>query len=129
MDFFAGFIDAMEAAVSLSVFARNVIAVVRKSLPRSESRSFSDDLISFDHSVTAVFVFEYPFSAQQSDGPLRPILDRDEIDECVRLIRRKAASSVVVDEFVESGDETGKGNGGGQERKGADRETKRTPPD
>ena len=111
MDFPAEIVDAMETAVSARVVAGHVIAVIGKLLARREARGFADDLVALDHEAAAVGMEDHPFAPEERDGVVRRVVDRDEIDERVGLVRRQARAAVVIAEFVEAGGEARQGMG------------------
>ena len=107
MDFFSVFVDAVKATLSSRVGAGDVIAVIGKLLARGEPRSFADDLVTFDHELAAIGMHDYPFAPEEGDHAVRAVLNRDEVNESVRFVRRKRRAAVVVGEFVEAGGQTG----------------------
>lgn len=113
MDVSAQIIDTMETSTRSGGTSSDVIAVVGKLLSRRQPRRFSDDFVAFDHQLTAVRVSDDPFASKECDRVVGAVVDGDEIDKSVRLVRRQTFPSVVIHEFIEMGDEAGKGKGSG----------------
>ena len=86
MDFLSVFVDAVKASVCDRVASCDVITVVRKFLAGRESRSFADDLVSFDDELAAVGMGDHPFASEKRDRAVGAIFNRDEVNERVRLI-------------------------------------------
>ena len=101
----------METAVGLGVDARDVVAIVGKLLAGGESRSLTNDLISFDHEARAIGVNYDPLAAEQGDNPFGVVLNRDKVDKGVGFIGRETCSSMVIVEFVEPGAQAGQFEG------------------
>lgn len=106
-------VHAVEAALRRSIEARDVVAVVGKLLPRLEPRLLADDAVALDDESRAVAVLHHPFAAEEGHGAVGAVLDRDEIDERMRLVRRQTRPAVVVTQLVEAGGETGQFAGAG----------------
>lgn len=100
MDEIPVFVDAVKTSVCTRIAPRHMVAVVGKLLAGREARRFPDDPVAFDHQTRAVRVQYDPFAAQQCDAAIGGILNRDEIDEGVRLVRRQARAAVVVAQLV-----------------------------
>lgn len=96
-------IDAMKTPARTRGAGGDMVAVVGKLFARGQSRSFADDFIALDHELTAVGVSDHPFASEQRDGVIGAVVNRDEIHERMRLVRRQAFSPVVIHEFVEVG--------------------------
>ena len=107
MDFLAVVIHAVETAAHLGIAIRDMVAIVGKLFAGREARRFADDFVAFDDQAAAVAVDHDPFSAEEPDGAVGFVLDRDEINEGVRLVRRQAGAAVVVNQLVELGGEAG----------------------
>lgn len=107
MDFVTKLIDSMKATVSRRIQSRYVIAIVGELFSRREVRRFADNLVALDDDVTSVAVKYDPFPAKQGDGAIRPIFDRDKVNESMRLVGWQAGASVVIAQFVESCREAG----------------------
>lgn len=103
----AGFVAAVEAAVGNGGLAGGVVAVVGKNFAGLEARGFADDAFALDDEAGAVGVLDDPFAAKEGDDAVGLVGDGEEIDEGVRLVGRQAFTAVVVNEFIQSGGETG----------------------
>ena len=108
VDLLTLFIDAVKTSVRDGFTTRDVVAVIGKLFARSESRSFANDLISFDHELAAVGMRHDPFASEERYGLIRSVLDGNEIDERVRLVGRKRRPTMMVHEFIKSGGKTRK---------------------
>jgi hypothetical protein len=95
------FIDAMKASMCRGVGASHMIAVVRELFTRREPWRFANDFVTFDDEPRAVGMEDDPLPSQQRHTAVRRIVNRDEIDERVRLVRRKAGPAVVIAQLVE----------------------------
>ena len=71
-----------------------------------QARRLADDLIPLDDEAAAVGLLDHPFAAEQSDGAVGLVLDRDEIDKRVRCSLRQAVAAMMMDEPVKVGRET-----------------------
>jgi len=100
MNRLAEFINAMEAAMGAGVAGGNVVAVVGKMLARRQPGRLADNLFTLDDELGAVGILNHPFAAEQGDDSVGLVLDRDEIDERVRLSFRQAVAAMMVDEPV-----------------------------
>ncbi len=98
-----GFVHAVKAAVDLGVLAGQMVAVVAEGLAGNEPRGLADDLVALDHRAPPVLVLKHPLAAEEGDNMRRAILDGDVVDEGMAPIRRGAASTVVIDNFVQVG--------------------------
>ena len=107
MDLFTGFVDAVKAAVRGGVLIGNVITVVGKLLTRSEAWGLPDDFIPFDHKAGTIGVEHDPFASQQGDRVFGFVADRDEVNEGVWLVRRKAGAAMVITQFIQTSGEAG----------------------
>jgi hypothetical protein len=107
MDLPAGFIDPVEAATRSGIAAGYMVAIVGKMFTGGETGGLADDLIALNHEAGAVGVFDDPFAAEQRDRVFGGVLDRNKVDESVRLVRGQTHSAVMVSEFVEPGLEAG----------------------
>lgn len=101
MHFISQFVDPVKTAVGGRIGASHMIAVVGKLFSRSQLWRFAHDPIAFDHQPGAVGVLDDPFPTQQGDGAVGAIADGNEINEGMRLVRRKTGAAMVVAEFVE----------------------------
>lgn len=88
--------------------AGDVIAVVGKLFTRGEAGRFADDFLPFDDQVGSVEVLDHPFSAEERERVFRSVVNRDEVDESVRLIGGQTRAAMVVDEFIEAGGKAGR---------------------
>lgn len=88
--------------------AGDVITVVGKLFTRSEAGRFADDFLPFDDQVGSVEVLDHPFSAEERERVFRSVVNRDEVDESVRLIGGQTRAAMVVDEFIEAGGKAGR---------------------
>ena len=100
-------IHAVETAAHLGIAIRDMVAVVGKLLAGREARRFADDFVAFDDQAAAVAVDHDPFAAQEPDGAIGFVFDRDEINEGVRVIRWQAGATVVINQLVELCGEAG----------------------
>ena len=100
-------IDSVKAAMAARVAASDVVTVVGKLFAGSESRRFTHDLVAFDYELVAILIIDDPLAAKQGDRVFGVVLQRHEIDEGMRFVRRQGLASVVVDQFVETGGEAG----------------------
>jgi hypothetical protein len=75
---------------------------------RSEAWRFADDFLPFDDQVGSVEVLDHPFSAEERERVFRSVVNRDEVDESVRLIGGQTRAAMVVDEFIEAGGKAGR---------------------
>lgn len=109
----AELVDAVETAQGRGVGPGDMVTVVGKLLARLEPRRFSDDPVALDDQLRTVGVLHNPFTAEQRDGAVGTVADRDEVDEGVRLVRGQARPAVVVTQLVEAGGESGQFAGAG----------------
>ena len=116
MDLVAAFCDAVKAPQRGGVFAGDVVTVVGERFTRCQARSFADDFVAFDHHAMAVRMFDHPLATQQRDRLVRAVVDGDEVDKRVGLVRGQTATPMMVDQLVEAGTEPGKENGGSHRR-------------
>jgi hypothetical protein len=107
MDATAKFVDAVERAGGAGGGAGDVVAVVGKLFAGREARGFADDFLAFDDEMGAVEVLDHPFAAEERERVFGAVVNRDEVDEGVRLIGGQTRATVMVDEFVQSGGEAG----------------------
>jgi hypothetical protein len=118
----AEIIDTVKTALGASRPGGHMVAVVGKLLSRGEARGFAHYLVTFDHELAAVFMGDDPFATEQRDGVFGAVVNRDEINKRVRLVRRQALAPVMIHELVEAGGEAGKcersGHGNNQFRRG-----------
>ena len=82
-------VDPMKATVSNRITTGHMITVVGELFARRKSWSFANDFVAFDNELASVGVGHHPFSAEQRDRAVRAILDGDEVDERMWLIRRE----------------------------------------
>ena len=108
----------METTVGGRIEAGDVVAVVGKPLAGREARGLADDFVALDDEARAIGVQHDPLAAEQRDSVVRGVVDRDKIDERVRLVRRQARAAVVIAQFVEARGEAGEfaGDAGGHGR-------------
>ena len=107
VDFPAGFINAMETAAHDGIVAGHMVAVVGELFAGGEPRRFTDDLVAFDYQMRAIAMRDDPLASEQGDDPVGTVVDGDEIDEGMRLVRRQAAAAMMIAEFVEPGGQAG----------------------
>lgn len=107
MNFLTLVIDAVEAPMRARIHAGHVVAIVGKFFARGEIWSLADDTVALDHQPRAVGVYDHPLAAQQPDGAVGRIANRDVIHERMRFVRRQAGATVVIVELVEPGGQTG----------------------
>jgi hypothetical protein len=103
----AEFIHTVERPMRRRIASGHMVTVVRKFLTWREARRFSDNLVALDHQAAAVRVLDHPFPAQQRDGMVGSVANRNEVNERVRLVDGQGGSAVMVVELVEAGDEAG----------------------
>lgn len=66
--------------------AGDVIAVVGKLFAGGEAGRFADDFLPFDDQAGSIEVLDHPFSAEERERVFRSVVNRNEVDESVRLI-------------------------------------------
>ncbi len=84
-----------------------MVTIVGELFARREARCLADDFIALDHEARAVGMQHDPFAPQQCDRAVGSIVDRDEVNEGVRLVGRETGPAEVMTQFVEAGGETG----------------------
>ncbi len=113
MDAAAEIVHAVKTPAGARVATGDVVAVVGKLFAGGEARGLADDLVAFDYELVAVVVLHDPFAAEEGHGVLGAVVQRHEIDERMRLVRRQRLAPVVIDEFVEAGGKAGEGERSG----------------
>jgi hypothetical protein len=103
VDAVSEFVDAVKASARLGVHAGHVITVVGELFAGRQVRRFAHDFVAFDDEARAIAVNDDPFPPEQRDGAIRTILNRDEIDERVRFVRRQGNATMVIAEPVKAG--------------------------
>lgn len=96
MDFTALIVHPVKTTAHGRICAGHVIAIVGELLARLNSRGLANNFVALNHEVAAVWVGEDPFATEEGDRAVGPVVDGDEVDESVRLVRRQAAATVVV---------------------------------
>ena len=91
----------VEAAPSPRITTGYMVAVVREALPGGQTGRFAHDFIPLDDQPGAVHLLYDPLSSKERDRPLRGVLDRDVVDERMRLVQGQARSAVMVAELVQ----------------------------
>ena len=107
VDFLPVVIHPVKTAAHLGIAMRDMVAVVGELFAGGEARGFTDDFVAFDDEAAAVAVDHDPFAAQEPDGALGFVPDRDEINEGMRFIRWQAGAAVVINQLVEVCGEAG----------------------
>ncbi len=100
-------IHAMETAAHLGIAIRDMVAIVGKLLAGCEARCFADDFVALDDQAAAIGMDHDPFAAEQPDGAIRFVFDRDEINKRMRFVGRQAGAAVVINQLVEQCGEAG----------------------
>ncbi len=108
MDVSAQIVDPVKAPARTGGAGGYMVAVIGKLFAGGQPRGLAHDLVAFDHELAAVGVGDDPFATEQGDGVLGAVMNRDEVNEGVRLVRRQALPPVMIHEFVEMGGEAGK---------------------
>lgn len=108
MNLAAELVNAVKAAVRDGIAARHMVAVVGKFFADREARRLTHNLVAFDHELRTVRMLYDPFTAEQRDGVVRPVANRDEINESVRLVDGQTHPGVMVREFVQAGSQARK---------------------
>ena len=102
------FVDAVKTPGGPGRAAGDMIAVVGKLFPGSEAGRFADDFFPFDDQVGSIEVLDHPFSAEERKRVFRSVVNRNEVDESVRLIGGQTRAAMVVDEFIQAGGKAGR---------------------
>ncbi len=100
-------IGAVEASNHPRVSARDMKAVVGKRFSRVQAGSLSYDFFTLNDLTLPVLLFDDPFATQQQNATIRPILNRDEIDERVGLVIGQAGTASMVNETIQLSPQAG----------------------
>ena len=106
MNQLAEFVHPVEGATRTGVAGGDMIAIVREMLAGRQARRLADNLVPLDDEATAIGLLDHPFSAEQGDRAVGFVLDRDKIDERMRLALGQAIAAMMMDEPVKVGRET-----------------------
>ena len=109
--------DPVKTSVDHRIAARDVVAVVGKLLARRQSGSLTHNFVALDHQASAIAVHHDPFAPEQGDRVVRRVVDCDEVDKSVGLVRRQRDAPVVVTQFVEGSRQAGQFAGARHSRK------------
>ena len=102
MDTRSVLIRSVEAANHPRIGAGDMKAIVGERFTRSETRSFSHDLVALDDEALAIRLFDHPLATQKLNPSFRSVLDGDEINEGVGLIQRQAGTASMINETIQS---------------------------